>query len=480
MNHPVLRIAVEFHSVRKPFILSAVYDETRLLQIALSLFNIPESELDDYELLLEVLNCRPTSSTILMQNDILLLKLKSQLIREQKNLVLSFDERNEPKLYENTNSQEGNLEINALERLKIFDDPEEVYSEEEILQIKSNKGSEREDEEEKENYIEDLSEISKSISRDVSSDESEEEQSDCEDEDEEIEPTEEQHLEIKVEEIESEEYDDRKELKTRMKEWSLLQKMNLSFKTGETFKTKENVYQSILYCTKRESKGCNFYLEFVKKEGSTYSLKNYYNYHNHGSNLYNSANEITVEMKNLMIKLQPIHQDAPSITKIINKEFKKNFNYRTIYYQLKKLKNIEYGNANEDAAKLFELLEIDANTRGSFYNFQKDSNNRLLNFCFISQRMRQNLCNFRDVLIVDATHKSNRFGMPLLDVVIVNNLGQTITCFIALLHNQKFESFYWALSNLKTHLEGTPGVIFSDDEDALCQGNYLILLLINF
>ena len=49
--------------------------------------------------------------------------------------------------------------------------------------------------------------------------------------------------------------------------------MNLSFRTGETFKTKENVDQSILYCIKRESKDVNFILNLLTKKDQHILLK---------------------------------------------------------------------------------------------------------------------------------------------------------------------------------------------------------------
>ena len=277
-------------------------------------------------------------------------------------------------------------------------------------------------------------------------------------------------VQIEIKELVDEQFDDRNMLNTKIKEWAIKNKMSLSFKTAEIQRLKDKVSVSTLYCSKKGSRNCKFYLEFTKKEGAKYSLAKYYNHHNHELNIYNSATEITKEILELIIKLQPLHTDAPGITKIVNKQFEKNFSYRTIYYQLKKLKNLEYGEMNEDAKNFIEMLQNDAKTRNGFYNFLSDEKNKLLNCCYMSSRMHRNLAKFKDVLIIDSTHKSNRFGMPLLDVVVVNNLGHTITCFISLLQNQKYDSFHWALSNLKNQLKGEPVVIFSDDEEALCQG----------
>jgi len=132
------------------------------------------------------------------------------------------------------------------------------------------------------------------------------------------------------------------------------------------------------------------------------------------------------------------------LTRLINQEFKKNFHRKTIYYQVKKLKEQALGKPSDDAKKLLEMLADDASERGSFYVIQHED----LEFrgcCFASKRMIANAIKFSDVIVVDTSHSTNRFNLPLLDIAIINNLGKTITSFVSLLPNQKYESFFWAL-----------------------------------
>ena len=63
----------------------------------------------------------------------------------------------------------------------------------------------------------------------------------------------------------------------------------------------------------------------------------------------------------------------------------------------------------------------------------------------MTERMKKLANTFYDVVILDATHKTNRFGMPLLDIITIDNLGKSCTLFIALLRSQKYEEFLWAL-----------------------------------
>ena len=89
---------------------------------------------------------------------------------------------------------------------------------------------------------------------------------------------------------------------------------------------------------------------------------------------------------------------------------------------------------------MIKMLEDDCKERGGFYKANY-SGNKLLNFNYMSKRMKHLVEYFCDVLIIDTSHKTNRFNCPLLDIALVNNLGKTSTCFIGLLENQKYQTF---------------------------------------
>ena len=108
-----------------------------------------------------------------------------------------------------------------------------------------------------------------------------------------------------------------------------------------------------------------------------------------------------------------------------------------------------------------------------FFKVEKDNENKFTSCCFMSKRMKRLIEYFSDVVIIDTTHKTNRFNLPLMDIVVVNNLGQPCTCYFALLKNQKFESYKWALNNFKSQIKRNPQVIFTDDEESLTKGIFL-------
>ena len=76
----------------------------------------------------------------------------------------------------------------------------------------------------------------------------------------------------------------------------------------------------------------------------------------------------------------------------------------------------------------------------------------------MTTRMKKVLNKFNDVIVIDTTHKSNRFNLALLDIIVANNLAKSVTCYVGLLKNQKYETFVWALKNLKEQLVNFPKI----------------------
>ena len=73
------------------------------------------------------------------------------------------------------------------------------------------------------------------------------------------------------------------------------------------------------------------------------------NLHNHKLSKYHSASAIIPQIFNRIKLLKPVTLDSGALTKAINKEFKTNFDRRTIYHQMKKVIQEEIGKPNDDA-----------------------------------------------------------------------------------------------------------------------------------
>ena len=251
-------------------------------------------------------------------------------------------------------------------------------------------------------------------------------------------------------------------------EWGLQNKMKLNFQTRERVLIKEDCKITTILCSKKEKLGCPFYLEF-KTEKNSYKLYSYWNVHNHNLNKYDPSKSIDNQIMDKIRELKAIAKSNHELTKSINKTFNKNFHPQTIYHQVKKMKDEEMGKVTEDAQVFIKMLEEDVIKYGGVYN-SRFIENKLQGCCFSSKRMIGLLEFFSDVLVVDASHKTNRFNLPVLDVILINNYGQSCTCFFSLMPNQKYDSFEWSLSNFQKQLKKTPKVIFSDDEEALRKG----------
>src|SRR3954470_19697586 len=64
--------------------------------------------------------------------------------------------------------------------------------------------------------------------------------------------------------------------------------------------------------------------------------------------------------------------------------------------------------------------------------------------------------NFPYVLIMDCTYKTNRYHLPLLEIVGVTSTDKTFSVAFAYLKSEKAENYEWALRRLNMIMEGCP------------------------
>lgn len=405
---------------------SQLKDEELLLKVLKKLeLNIEEWE--NYSLHVKTPECRVTRAKDLLQNDILILR------------------REDPKMEVGENQ----IEISSQKETISEDSNDSIRTEFSL-----------------DNWLNE--DVSEDLGPSVSGENSEESfDSDSSSERTEVE------MEVRIEEIKAKEWSDRESLSTELNLWAAKKRMKLSLDSQER-KNKDGTKVSKFYCSKKKQKKCGFYLEFRSKDKG-YILSNSSNIHNHKLFEYDGSSAITEEIFNKIKVLKPVTIDSGALTKAINDEFKTNFDRRTIYYQMKLAVQQEQGVPNDDANNFIKLLEEDAKNKNGIYETLIE-NGRLKSCYFMSQRMRDQANYFSDVLIIDTSHKVNRFNLPLLDIVSINNLGKTVTCFVGLLGNQNFQTFLWILENFKKQLKKSPTVIFSDEEEALTKGKIINLM----
>ncbi|XP_068486516.1 protein FAR-RED IMPAIRED RESPONSE 1-like [Phaseolus vulgaris] len=80
---------------------------------------------------------------------------------------------------------------------------------------------------------------------------------------------------------------------------------------------------------------------------------------------------------------------------------------------------------------------------------------------------------FNIVLMMDSTYKTNRYRMPLFEVVGVTSTGLTFSAAFMLLASKRHHNFVWALEKLKGlffRVDSYPKVVVSDRDIALMNG----------
>jgi hypothetical protein len=102
--------------------------------------------------------------------------------------------------------------------------------------------------------------------------------------------------------------------------------------------------------------------------------------------------------------------------------------------------------------------------------------NRLKGLLIACPESIQYLQSHHDVLLIDKTYSTNRFDMPLMDIIGVdhNNKSFFIAFAFAFLPDQTEDSYRWALAQMKTILDLIypiigliPGSISTDCDSAL-------------
>ena len=82
-----------------------------------------------------------------------------------------------------------------------------------------------------------------------------------------------------------------------------------------------------------------------------------------------------------------------------------------------------------------------------------DSNNSLNKFIYLSR-------NRRDVVVLDAALKTNRFNMPMVTFTGINSNGNKIPFGFGLISNETEQSYTWLLRKFLDIMGKEPDVIF--------------------
>ncbi|XXG68779.1 hypothetical protein AAC387_Pa06g1787 [Persea americana] len=103
------------------------------------------------------------------------------------------------------------------------------------------------------------------------------------------------------------------------------------------------------------------------------------------------------------------------------------------------------------------------------YHTSNDATDVIMNLFWAHPSSIQLLCAFPEVLIIDSTYKTNRYRLPLLEIVGVTSTQMTFSVAFVYLESEREANYRWALERLKELMDGcTPTrVIVTDKELAL-------------
>lgn len=195
--------------------------------------------------------------------------------------------------------------------------------------------------------------------------------------------------------------------------------------------------------------------------------------HNHSSLKHAEGHSFAGRLSEEEIKLVlEMHRNMVKAKEILNTLKRNNHlnstTIKTIYNVIQTHNSIERGGRSQVQYLFSKLKEF-----GYFVWHRKtlDGNDIIKDIFWAHPTSLDFLRTFPRVIILDCTYKTNRYRMPLLEIVGVTSTDQTFCIAIAYLCAESEENYIWALERLKSVMLDCevelPSVFISDRELAL-------------
>jgi len=160
-----------------------------------------------------------------------------------------------------------------------------------------------------------------------------------------------------------------------------------------------------------------------------------------------ASKDILSAIRNLLIEK---NHTPKQIQEKLNYKFNTKFNYqkiRNIYY---KVKRQLFGQVNNEAKDLIDLLETLQQNELVHFDKLLSPEGNLQALVFMTPGMISLYKLYKDMMILDTTFGLNRFNMPVLTLAGVNNEGKTIIFGFAFLPNECAEYKRWVFEKFLT------------------------------
>jgi len=122
---------------------------------------------------------------------------------------------------------------------------------------------------------------------------------------------------------------------------------------------------------------------------------------------------------------------------------------------------VEYLSGRSPILALFDMVCSDS----YFHDFLLHPSGRVQSLFFVNNSVLQLNKMFSTVFLMDCTYKTNRFGLPLLNLIGVTSTYRSFNAGFAFLKGEEESDYKWALEAFKRTV--SPQVILTDNEVAL-------------
>jgi hypothetical protein len=112
-----------------------------------------------------------------------------------------------------------------------------------------------------------------------------------------------------------------------------------------------------------------------------------------------------------------------------------------------------------------------------FFDYDVDDEGRLKCMFWCDSQSRQDYQDFGDVVVFDSTYKMNRYGMPFIPFVGVNNHCKTTVFACAIVSNETEDTYAWVLwTFLKAMCQKKPKGIITDGDVTMIKAIQKVLV----
>jgi hypothetical protein len=168
--------------------------------------------------------------------------------------------------------------------------------------------------------------------------------------------------------------------------------------------------------------------------------------------LFTSAGSLNARIQRQLLKA--MNNDKTVINKDINNEIQK------VKKQQRRIEG--------DAAALIKLLQHEKEMDpGMILDWDVTEHNELTRVMWMSSNQVLLWLKYHDVIVCDTTSSTNRWKMPLLLLVIVDNHNRTRIACQAIICNETADSFKWVLEQVKDKVKCAPRVVLSDADPSI-------------